>query len=52
MMSHPKWRSTNRLVENNHFLSVYSISRSVFISRRALAQEGDYKTPPVCACVR
>ena len=26
--------------------------KTLFISRRALAREGDYKTPPVCSCVR
>ena len=30
MMSHPKWRSTDRLLENSHFLSDYSISRFVY----------------------
>ena len=28
--SHPKWRSTDRLSENIHFLSDYSISRCVY----------------------
>ena len=28
--SHPKWTSTDRLVENNHFLSDYSLYRLVF----------------------
>ena len=26
--------------------------RIIFISRRALAREGDYEMMPVCACVR
>ena len=30
MTSHPKWRSTDRLVENIHFLSDYSMHRSFF----------------------
>ena len=39
MASHPKWRSTDRLVENIHFLSHYSMPRSVFISRPARRRE-------------
>ena len=30
----------------------FEIVISIFISRRALAREGDYETMPVCACVR
>ena len=29
-----------------------SCSSLIFISRRALAREGDYEMMPVCACVR
>ena len=32
--------------------TVYEAKWSVFISRRALAREGDYEMMPVCACVR
>ena len=38
----------------NYFpgLWVMGISDSIFISRRALAREGDYEMMSVCACVR
>ena len=32
--------------------SVYEAKWTIFISRRALAREGDYEMMPVCACVR
>ena len=33
-------------------LSTWSFPEYIFISRRALAREGDYEMMPVCACVR
>ena len=32
--------------------SPYFLQQKIFISRRALAREGDYEMMPVCACVR
>ena len=45
-------------MKSGKYINIYMTSNTcaeliyIFISRRALAREGDYKMMPVCACVR
>ena len=42
MASHPKWRSTDWLFENIHFLSDYSISSRGVTEQSTLAERGEF----------